>query len=157
METPSGIKWIYSRKNGKWEIIKDKNAEVVSLAPSSPPSSKAGSGGEGLWGRRGGGGRKGNNNGIGNSDEPPHPPFPNGHDPHDSSSSSDSSNNPRRKLSLGRLLLLPPGGSIIYSGSVRGRSANQKYETTMIQMKLPKCLKETHQMTPSHMENCSTQ
>lgn len=33
-------------KNGKWEIVKDRNADNVSLPPSTPPSSTAGSEGE---------------------------------------------------------------------------------------------------------------
>jgi len=47
METSSGIKWVYSRKDGKWEIVKDRPADNVSLPPSTPPSCKAESGGEG--------------------------------------------------------------------------------------------------------------
>jgi len=141
METPSGIKWIYSRKNGKWEIIQDRNADDVSLPPSTPPSSRAGSGGEGPSGEGGGGaGGRGNNNWVGNSDEPLLPPFPTGNDPHDSSSSSDSSNNPRRR-SLGGLPPLPPGGSNIYSGSVRGCSPGQKHERKKSEMKFPKVFK----------------
>jgi len=117
METSSGIKWVYSQKSGKWEIVKGRNADDVSLPPSTPPSSKAGSGGEGPSEGGGGGGGRGNNNWVGNPDEPPLPPFPTGNDLHDSSSSSDSSNNPRRR-GLGGLPPLPPGGSTIYSGSI---------------------------------------
>jgi len=142
METSSDIKWVYSRKSGKWEIVKDRNADNVSLPPSTPPSSKAGCGGEGPSGEGGGGGGggRGNNNWVGNSDEPPLPPFPTGNDPYDSSSSSDSSNNPRRR-GLGGLPPLPPGGSTRYSGSVRGHSPGQKYEKKQSKMKLPKVFK----------------
>jgi hypothetical protein len=52
LETTSGIKWIYSQKTGAWEIVKDKGIEDISLTPSTPPSSKAGSGGEGPSGGR---------------------------------------------------------------------------------------------------------
>jgi hypothetical protein len=142
METSSGIKWVYSRKSRKWEIVKDRNVDNVSLPPSTPPSSKAGSGGEGPSGGGGGegGGGRGNDNWVGNSDEPPLPPFPTGNDPHDSSSSSDSSNTPRRH-GLGGLPPLPPGGSTIYSGFVCGYSPGRKYGKKKSQMKLPKVFK----------------
>jgi len=133
VETPSGIKWTYSRKNEKWEIVKNRNADVVSLPPSTPPSSKAGSGGEGPSGGGRGGGGRGNNNWVGKSDEPLLPPFPTGNDPHHSSSSSDSSNNQRRR-GLGGLLPLPRGGSTIYSGSIPGRNPGWRYEKKKSQM-----------------------
>jgi hypothetical protein len=56
MPTWSGIRWVYRRKNGKWEIVKDRNVDNVSLPPSTPPSSNAGCGGEGPSGGGGGGG-----------------------------------------------------------------------------------------------------
>jgi len=69
METPSGIKWIYSGESGRWEIVKDRNADDVSLPPSTSPSSKAGSGGDGPSGRGGGGaGGRGNKHLVVNSD-----------------------------------------------------------------------------------------
>ena len=69
METPSGIKWIYSEESGRWEIVKDRNADDVFLPPSTSPSSKAESGGEGPSGRGGGGaGGRGNENLVVNSD-----------------------------------------------------------------------------------------
>jgi len=140
METSSGIRWVYSGRSGKWEIIKDRNADDVSLPPSTPQSSKAGSGGEGRSGGGGGGGRRNTNNWVGNPDEPPLPPFPTSNDPHDSPSSSESSNNPRRH-GLGGLPPLPPGGSTIYSGSIRGRSPGRNYEKKKSHMKLPKVFK----------------
>jgi len=145
MGTTSGIEWIYSQRTGKWEIIKNKSAEDVSLPPSTPLSSQARSGGGGSGGGGGGDG-SGNGNLVGKSDEPLLPPFPNGNDPHASSSSSDSSNNPRRGWGLGRLPPLPPGGSTINSGCVPGYSPCRRYEMKMGQMNLPKCPKEMHQM-----------
>jgi hypothetical protein len=56
METSSGTKWVYSRRSGKWKLVKDRNADDVSWLPSTPPSSKAGSGGAGPSGGREGGG-----------------------------------------------------------------------------------------------------
>jgi hypothetical protein len=80
METSSGIKWVYSRRSGKWEIVKDRNTDDVSLPPSTLPPSKAGSGGEGpSGGGGGGGGGRGNDKSVDNSDEPPLPPIPHGH------------------------------------------------------------------------------
>ena len=140
METPGSIKWGYSRKSGKWEIVKSRNADDVSIPPSTPPSSTAGSGGESTSGGGRGGGRRGNDIWVGTPDETLHPPFPTGNDPHDSSSSSDSSNNSRRH-SLGGIPPLPPGGSTMYSGSVRGRSPGRKYEKKLSQMKLTKVFK----------------
>jgi hypothetical protein len=96
MEITSGFKWVSSRKSGKWEIVKERNTEDVSLLPSTPPSSEAGSVREGpSRGAEGGGaGARGNNNGVGNSDKPSLPPIPTCNHPQDSSSSSDSSKAP---------------------------------------------------------------
>jgi len=94
METTSGIEWIYCRKTGKWDIIKDRNVEDISLPPSTPPSREDGSGGVGPSGGGGGPCRRGNEIWAGNSDEPPLSSFSNGNDPHPSSSSSNSSNDP---------------------------------------------------------------
>jgi hypothetical protein len=77
MEITRGIKWVYSRKTGEWEIFKDSAVENISLTPSTLPSSKAGSWREGPSGGRRGGGGRGNANWVGNSDEPSLPPFPN--------------------------------------------------------------------------------
>jgi len=64
METPSGIKWVYSQKSGKWEIIKGRNADDIFSPPYTPPTSMAGSGGEGF--SKGGGGGEGGRRGINN-------------------------------------------------------------------------------------------
>jgi hypothetical protein len=45
--TRSAIEWINCRQTGKWEIIKDRGAEDISLPPSIPSSSNARSRGEG--------------------------------------------------------------------------------------------------------------
>ena len=137
METTNVLKWINSEKTGKWEIANDQGMEDFSLPLSTPQSSEAGSAVEGPSAVRGGGCGRGNGNLVGNSDEPLLPLFPCGHDPHDSSSLSDSSNNPRRRCGQGRIPPLPPGGSTMYSGSVRGCSAGQRYEKYKCQMKIP--------------------
>jgi hypothetical protein len=41
IETPRGIKWIYSQKCKKWGIVKSRNADDVSLPTSAPPTSNA--------------------------------------------------------------------------------------------------------------------
>jgi len=142
LETTCDIKGIQSRITGISETVNTDSADNVSLPPSTPPSSKAESWGEGpAGGGGGGGGRKINGNCIGNSGEPPLPLFPNGNDPHNSSSSSDSSNNPAGRCGLGRLLLLLQADSTIYSTSVQRRSPAQWYEKITSQTKVPKQFK----------------